>query len=164
MNARVTLDKIVKISDTAPPVYTLKLSVSSAEGLTPNIFVVTYTPGSKYTGPESYVFCNVAYGDELDTVPEQVGNKRTSCEIRKSCIEHRFRDQDSMTEFIETVVSDIQRLIRSVNSASDELHSGLAITEDTAVELPKLADEVHSQSADTSSVSANTISLSFTGE
>lgn len=164
MSIRIKLDKKVSASDTTPPVFTLNLGVTEVEGITPNIFVVQYTPGSKYTGPESYTFWNVAYADELSSIPDQPTNKRKECKIRKACVEYKCSSMDLLTDFITTVVSDVQRLIKSVrNSESAVLHSQISVTDETAVELP--CEDSTATIADlTDKAGDTTISLSFTGE
>lgn len=164
MSIKIKLDKKVSASDTTPAIFTLNLSVAEAEDITPNIFVTNYTPASKYSGPESYTFWNVAYADELLSVPDQPTNKRKECKIRRSCIEYKCSDMDQLTDFVTTVVSDVQRLIKSMqDSGSAILHSQIAVTDETAVELP-CEDSTTTVTELTDQVGDTIISLSFTGE
>jgi hypothetical protein len=164
MSIKIKIDKQLSVSEDQSPVYTLKLNVTEAEGITPNIFVVRYTPASKYTGPESYTFWNVAYADELISIPDTPANKRKACELRRPCLVYKCSNTEDLNDFVTTVTSDIQRLIKSLKEQPIESCSTLTITDETAVELPcQPSVEV---SADDQPIdnSASTISLSFTGE
>lgn len=165
MSVNLKINKKVTVSDTQAKTYTVTLSVEEAQGITPNIFVLRFNPGSKYTGPESYTFWNVAYLDELESVPENPANRRASCEVRKSCFTHHCTSLDALNEFMSIVISDIQRLIKSVESSgSDLLCSNLNITSETAVELPcSDCESVGVQYTDDQST-GSVVSLSFTGE
>lgn len=165
MNARVQLSKEVEFIDTNPSLYKLKLSVKSAENITHNIFVVRYIPGSKYTGPEKYTFWNVAYLDELTSIPETPINTRKSCDVRKSCIEYVCNSAAELEDFTSTVFSDIKRLLKSVNTQGTLVAcSNVDITADSAVELP-CEDSPTDVGTTTPDNEQNTvINLSFTGE
>ncbi len=164
MSIKIKLDKQLSVSQDNSPVYTLKLSVVEAEGITPNIFVVRYTPASKYTGPETYTFWNVAYADELLTVPDTPTNKRKSCEIRRSCIVYKCSDIETLNDFICTVTTDIQRLIKSLKTSDTIGCTTLTITDETAVELPCEEHKDIIKPLEQTSIEQTTVSLSFTGE
>ena len=165
MSIKLKIDKRVEVSDTQAKTYTVTLNVTEAVGITPNIFVLRYYPGSKYSGPEKYTFWNVAYLDELSSVTDQHTNKQKSYEIRKSCFTHSCDSQESLNEFMRIVISDIQRLIKSVEQpGQDMLHSNIDITAETALELPSSDRDTTSASSENIADTGSVVSLSFTGE
>lgn len=163
MSIQLKLDKQVSVSEGQAPVYTLQLAVSEATGITPNIFVVRYIPASKYTGPESYTFWNVAYIDELLSIPDTPTNKRKACDIRRSCIIYKCNTVDSLNDFVTTVTTGIQRLIKSLSDCPEVAKSTITVTGDTAVELPCEENQTGTINPPLEDSSTATVSLSFAG-
>lgn len=164
MSIKIKLDKQLSVTEDNSAVYAVTLKVVEAVGVTPNIFVVRYTPASKYTGPETYTFWNVAYADELVSVPDMPTNKRKACEIRRSCITYKCSDMSTMNDFISTVTSDIQRLIKSLKNTATIACTTVDITDETAVELPCAEHAAIVEPVEQVNQGNTTISLSFTGE
>ena len=114
------------------PSFTLKLQVvSTAEGVTPCIFVHEYIPKNPMTGSISYDFMNVAYFDELTEVKDYVTDKKHVCLIRKSCIDKKFSNMTELNEFLAIVTHDIQRLLNQINTQTVDQCEVLAITENS---------------------------------
>lgn len=164
MSAKIVLSKSVTRGEEPSAPYKLHIEVASAENITPNIFVVRYTPGSKYTGPEEHTFWNVAYFDELTSIQDTPSNRKKSCYIRRSCLDYSCVTEEDLQDFITTVVSDVQRLLKSVNDPGDIVScSTFTITDETAVEQPCVGNSVPTPDT-TENSSGTTITLSFTGD
>ena len=165
MSVQLKINKKVEVTETQGKTYTVTLRVTDAVGITPNIFVLRYFPGSKYTGPEHYTFWNVAYLDELTTVPDHHTNNHKSCEVRKSCFTHYCKSQEDLNDFMGIVITDIQRLIKSIEQVGESvLHSNIDITAETAMELPCSDSDTTVVSAENNTDTGSVVSLSFTGE
>lgn len=101
--------------DSYVPSFTVKLSVKSADGVTPCIFVHQYVPKLP-SGVSSYDFLSVAYYDELNSVPDYIKHKKEPCLVRLSEVTKGLPTQEEMEDFIATVEHDIQRLLTQVNT------------------------------------------------
>ena len=99
------------------PSFTVKISVKEASGVSPCIFVHQYTPKLPCSNA-SYEFMNVAYYDELNSVPDYIKNKKQASLVRLSAIEKGLPDKDEVSDFIATVQHDIQRLLTQVNTTT----------------------------------------------
>jgi hypothetical protein len=113
----IKIHKTVETDGTYVPSFTLKLSVITADGVSPCIFVHEYTPSSKYT-EGGMKFTNVAYYDELSSVNDYVKLKRKQCLVRKSELTKSFATMDMLNEFLATVSNDIQRLLQQIETTS----------------------------------------------
>ena len=164
--ATVSIHKTVGVEPGQVPVYILRMSVTDAVNVSPCIFVNKYQPGSKFTGPETYTFWNVAYLDEMTSISDVIGNRRVSCFVRTPCLEYRCTSEDDLQDFIDTVSSGVQRLLKSLKAVdSIESCSTISIGEDTIHE-ETCTDSVESCPDTNSTEESNqqTVSLSFTGE
>ena len=99
------------------PSFTVKMRVTEAEGLTPCIFVHKYVPKCGATAA-SYEFMNVAYYDELNSVPDYLGSRKEVTLLRMSEVTKGLPNSAEMEDFIATVQHDIQRLLVQVNTTA----------------------------------------------
>lgn len=165
--ASITIHKTVETDSTYVPSLTLKMSVTTAEGVTPCIFVHEYQPKNP-TSAAKFEFMNVAYYDELTEVPDYLEFRNKSCLIRKSELEKRFSDREAMYEFIKIVGHDIQRLLQQVETttATGECED-MTFTADTVkTEIVRCLDREETQAPEDSAPqpAADTIILSFDGK
>lgn len=128
MKPTVQIKKIRKTIDTQAPVHSVTLTVTSAEGVTPNIFKLRYTP-SRPTSAAYYTFWNVAYLDELTSVPERIADKRKETFIRSKEATYTNPSAEAVDSWVDDVLADIQRLLRTVDASSD------VYTEETTIEV-----------------------------
>lgn len=163
-NVSIKIHKTVETDGTYVPSFTLKLSVLSAEGVTPCIFVHEYIPKNPYSDAR-YEFTNVAYFDELTEVPDYLQHRNRTCLIRKSDIEKRFTDKASLDRFLSTVSHDIQRLIQQAETTTatgeceDITFTATAVVSEPAECLDRVVDpEVEDQPP------ADAVILSFDGK
>lgn len=113
----ITIHKTVETDGTYVPSFTLKMSVTTATGITPCIFVHEFTPKSPYNEAK-LEFMNVAYYDELTEVSDYLPYRNKSCLVRKSEIEKRLPGKEELDQFLATVSHDIQRLIQQVETTT----------------------------------------------
>ena len=99
------------------PSFTVRISVVSTDGITPCIFVHEYVPKLP-CNEEEYSFVNVAYYDELTSVPDYIKDRRTPGLVRKSVVEMGFPTKERLEDFIATVQHDIQRLLTQLNTTT----------------------------------------------
>lgn len=124
-------------ADTAKTTWAVTMRVVEALGVTPNIFVVQYTPYSKYTGPATYVYSNVAYLDELISIPDKIQHSNKACRVRKSEFTHRFITEDACKEFISEVEMYLKRLVIQLEGGLiSEESTDITVTKDGLAESP----------------------------
>ena len=163
----IKIHKTVETDGTYVPSFTLKMSVMTAVGVTPCIFVHEYTPKSSYTDAR-FEFTNVAYYDELTEVPDYLKHRNKACLVRKSEIEKRFADKCALDEFLATVSHDIQRLIQQAESTTatgeceDLTFSSNGVISEAVVCEDRKKDEKSEE--EPSQQSSDTIILSFDGK
>ena len=166
-NVSIKIHKTVETDGTYVPSFTLKMSVTSAVGVTPCIFVHEYTPKSPYN--ESKLdFMNVAYYDELTEVPDYLQYRNRSCLIRKSELEKRFSDREALQSFLSTVSHDIQRLIQQAETttATGECEDLTFTADNVSAEIAQCLDREQDQIVEdnTPQTASDTIILSFDGK
>lgn len=167
-DCRIVLHKEISTDSSYVPSFTLKLTVSeTSDGVTPCIFVHEYIPKNPGTGRIYYDFTNVAYFDELSEVKDYVTDKRNVCLIRRSCIEKSFKSYDDLTEFLNTVVRDVQRLIQQLSTSytTDDCET-ITITRDSKVTESCGHTDADSSDIeyDSDSTTTEAIVLSFDGK
>lgn len=117
-------------SDIANTTWAVTMRVVEAQDIPSRIFVLKYTPYSKYTGPATHMFYNVAYLDELASVPDKIPNSKKACMYRSDVFTHRFNTYQACVEFMSEVEGYIRRLVDQVTnglntqSAFDVLFTG----------------------------------------
>lgn len=136
---------LIKLSKTVSTVpgeldnYRLVLSVTYAQGITDAIFVHQYFPGSPYAGPTALSFYNVAYPDELQSIPVNPPNKSEACYVRTNRVDKYFKSMDAVDSFMEVVTADISRLLKYLETFDDLAESNnscITITKDNNYEIP----------------------------
>lgn len=166
-DVHIKVNKRISIDDTHVPTYSLAMNVVESVGVPAEIFVTKYIPGSKYTGPAEYVFWNVAYFDELSSIPDTPPNRRAVTYIRRSCLSYACATEAELNDFINTVTSDIKRLVQSVRTAGKLIAcSDITVTGDTVTEVSCTDESCTAPVAVPESAKINepVVSLSFTGE
>ena len=163
----IKIHKTVETDGTYVPSFTLKLSVMTAVGVTPCIFVHEYTPKSQYSDAV-FEFTNVAYYDELVEVPDYLKYRNKHCLVRKSEIEKRFVDKRSLDDFLSTVSHDIQRLIQQAETTTVTGEcEDLTFTANSVVSEPVVCEDKkieEKSDEELSQPASDTIILSFDGK
>ena len=136
---------LIKLSKTVSTVsgeldnYRLVLNVTYAQGITDAIFVHQYFPGSSYAGDTELSFYNVAYPDELRSIPVNPPNKSEACDVRTNRVDKYFKSIADVDSFMEVVTADIARLIKYLETFDDLAEyssSCITITKDNNYEVP----------------------------
>lgn len=136
---------LIKLSKTISTVsgeldnYRLVLNVTYAQGITDAIFVHQYFPGSPYAGATELSFYNVAYPDELQSIPVNPPNKSEACYVRTNRVDKFFKSIDDVESFMKVVMSDISRLLKyleTFDDLSESSSSCITITKDNNYEIP----------------------------
>lgn len=99
------------------PSFTVRISVAESSGITPCIFVHQYVPKLPCSDA-TYSFVNVAYYDELSSVPDYLQDRKTAGLVRLSTVEKGLPNKDEVADFITTVEHDVQRLLAQVNTTT----------------------------------------------
>jgi hypothetical protein len=131
---KLTIHKEIS-SDLGKTTWGVTMKVVNAEGITPNVFVMQYAPGSRYTGPAVSSFSNVAYLDELYSIPDTVSNSHKPCMYRSSGFTCWFSCKEDCEAFIREVEDYTKRLI-------SHLEDGLLT--DAATDITISADSAES--------------------
>lgn len=148
---------VVKLSKTISAVagdttsYRLILRVVYAQGMTDAIFVHQYLPGSPYTGSDELSFHNVAYPDELQTIPVRSTRKSTACYVRTNRVDKYFRSLEDIDSFMATVVSDMSKLIKHLETFDDMSESSgsyITVTGDNNYEVVADVGDVSEDTSD----------------
>ena len=165
--AKITLHQEILSDSSYVPSVTLKLSVSTVSGgISPCIFVHEYIPKNPNTVKAAYDFTNVAYYDELSTVKDYVSTRHATCLVRLSSICKSFPNRAELDSFLNTVLSDIQRLLTQLETQNTAGCNTLEVTSNSIVDSPCADIEADLPPADNAVVETSggkSIVISFDG-
>ena len=163
--AKITLHVETLTDSSYVPSFTARISVKSAEGITPCIFVHQYVPKLP-CADATYEFMNVAYYDELNSVPDYLKSQREPGLVRKSSVEKGLPSQEELEDFIATVEHDVKRLIAQVNTTTvSGLCRDVEITAETITQTVSEDCENSTEELDTggSDLAPGVVTLTFAG-
>lgn len=159
----IKVHKTVFTDGSYVPSFTLQLQVIETSGDIPNaIFVHRYTPKSSVMAKDDCEFWNVAYFDELSSVPDYIRDRKKVCFVRKSRVDKSFPNMDDLNSFLETVTHDTQRLIQQCESQKLANCELITVTDETITETPVSCVDESSSSASESS-QQDSVVLNFDG-
>ena len=159
----IKVHKTVFTDGSYVPSFSLQLQViETSEDIPAAIFVHRYTPKSAVMAKDDCEFWNVAYFDELSSVPDYIRDRKKMCFVRKSRVDKSFPTMSDLNAFLDTVTHDIQRLIQQAESQKLANCELITVTDETVIETPVSCTDT-SDSDDSSSSSTSSVILSFDG-
>lgn len=159
----IKVHKTVFTDGSYVPSFTLQLQVIEVpENIPAAIFVHRFTPKSQVMSKDDCEFWNVAYYDELTSIPDYIRDRKKTCFVRKSSVDKSFANMDDLNEFLATVTHDIQRLIQQADSQKLENCEVITVT-DSAISEVGVSCTDTSNSSDSGSESIDSVVLSFEG-
>lgn len=114
MRPTITLQKKISYPNPLQTTAVAELRVTSSFGIEEAIFVCRYIPVSA-TQEAHYEFYNVAYADQMHSVPTEPETLNRVCFVRRSSVEYYAENPLMAQKWCDEVYAEIQRLLQSYN-------------------------------------------------